>query len=76
MIENWETEKERIGQHLRDNPPPDAGGEYRNTAGLLSYLATLRKPEIAKTARWIKMHYVNTESLMVQIRKIHHSAKK
>lgn len=76
MLVKWQTERERRIQHLRDNPPDDAGKEYGNPDGLLAYLPKLSKSEIADLGIWIKMHYINTESLIMQIRKIHHCAKK
>jgi len=76
VIVPWLTERERKTAWLRDNPPENAGGEYENQEGLLRHLATLKKDEIADFGRWIKMHYVNTDGLLMQIKKIHANVKK
>ena len=65
------TDKERDDKWLRDNPPPDAGREYNNEDGLLAYLKKCNPEEIARTATWIKMHYVNTDRLVSKIRNIY-----
>lgn len=65
------TDKDRDDKWLRDNPPPDAGREYNNEDGLLSYLKKCSPDEIARTARWIKMHYVNTDRLIERIRTVY-----
>ena len=70
------TEKERELKWLRDNPPPDAGREYNNEDGLITYLKKCNKEEIARTASWVKIHYVNTDLLLARIRTVYKSKVK
>ena len=70
------TDKDRENAWLRDNPPPDAGNEYLNQEGLLKYLKTSNKEQIARTAKWVKMHYINTDEFLARIRAVYSKAKK
>ena len=70
------TEKDRGNAWLRDHPPPDAGKEYNNEDGLIAYLKKCKKEEIAQTATWVKIHYVNTDLLLARIRTVYKSKVK
>lgn len=55
--------------------PPDAGGEYANPDGLVRWLSTRSRSEIERTAKWVRIHYTNTDLLMRRIEKCKALAK-